>query len=204
MEEKQRQAILKRFAKAGVKFLCCDGVVISAQTEIEPDAVIKPGTVIEENSYICPGAKLGPNTHIIGCRVGVMSDVAFSRCEHSTVGEGDIIGPYALVCAGCTLGANVRVGSFCKVRNCVLSDNAVLGDAVILTDTDVGGGAVVGSGVTVTFAADGPKGRVQIGAGARIGAGCIIVAPCNIGANIRVEPGRVITGNVAGGAVPTE
>jgi bifunctional UDP-N-acetylglucosamine pyrophosphorylase/glucosamine-1-phosphate N-acetyltransferase len=87
----------------------------------------------------------------------------------------------------------VHIGNFVEVKNSILGPGAKANHLTYLGDATVGEKVNVGAG-TVTCNYDGVnKFRTEIGAGAFIGSGTMLVAPVKVGANATIGAGSTIT-----------
>lgn len=141
------------------------------------------------NARIDAGAVVHPFTHIDGEAAGVQ------------VGEGALVGPFARLRPGATLGRGVHIGNFVEVKNSQLADGAKANHLAYLGDATVGERVNYGAG-SITANYDGAnKHRTVIGADAHIGSNCVLVAPVTIGAGATVGGGSTISKNVPPGAL---
>jgi bifunctional UDP-N-acetylglucosamine pyrophosphorylase/glucosamine-1-phosphate N-acetyltransferase len=117
------------------------------------------------------------------------------------VGAGAIVGPFARLRPGSTLGAGAHVGNFVELKAAQLGAGAKANHLTYLGDVTVGAGANIGAG-TITCNYDGvAKHRSEIGAGAFIGSDTALVAPVRVGAGAVTGAGSVITEDVPDGAL---
>lgn len=151
-----------------------EGVRIGAHCVIK-DAVIRAGAVIH------------PFTHIDGEAAGAV------------VGEGALIGPFARLRPGATLGREVHIGNFVEVKNSTLADGAKANHLAYLGDATVGERVNYGAG-SITANYDGAnKHRTVIEADVHVGSNCVLVAPVTIGAGSTIGGGSTISKNVPPG-----
>jgi len=141
------------------------------------------------NAVIEAGAVIHPFTHIDGEALGVQ------------VGEGALVGPFARLRPGASLGAEVHIGNFVEVKNSTLARGAKANHLAYLGDCTVGERVNYGAG-SITANYDGAnKHRTVIEADVHIGSNCVLVAPVRIGAGATVGGGSTITKDVPAGAL---
>ncbi len=122
-----------------------------------------------------------------------------------TVGPASLIGPFARLRPGATLGAEVHIGNFVEVKNSTLAAGAKANHLAYLGDATVGERVNYGAG-SITANYDGAnKHRTVIEADVHVGSNCVLVAPVTIGAGGTVGGGSTITkrhtaGRAVGGA----
>jgi bifunctional UDP-N-acetylglucosamine pyrophosphorylase / glucosamine-1-phosphate N-acetyltransferase len=141
------------------------------------------------NAVIEAGAVIHPFTHIEGEKAGV------------SVGPGALIGPFARLRPGATLGREVHIGNFVEVKNSSLADGAKANHLAYLGDATVGERVNYGAG-SITANYDGAnKHRTVIGPDVHVGSNCVLVAPVTIGAGGTVGGGSTITRDTPPGAL---
>ncbi|MCG0997918.1 bifunctional UDP-N-acetylglucosamine diphosphorylase/glucosamine-1-phosphate N-acetyltransferase GlmU [Acetobacter persici] len=154
-------------------FFCAD-TVLALDVLVEPHVVFGPGVTVES------GAEIRSFSHLEGC----------------TVQEDAIIGPYARLRAGTSIGTGARVGNFVEVKNTTLGDGAKANHLTYLGDASIGARSNIGAG-TITCNYDGVfKHKTTIGDRVFVGSNAILVAPVSIGTNALVAAGSVITKDV--------
>ena len=141
------------------------------------------------NASIAAGAVIHPFTHIDGEKLGVR------------VGEGSLIGPFARLRPGASLGVEVHIGNFVEVKNSTLANGAKANHLAYLGDATVGERVNYGAG-SITANYDGAnKHRTVIEDDVHIGSNCVLVAPVTIGAGGTVGGGSTISKNTPPGAL---
>ena len=138
--------------------------------------------------------RIGPNVVIRDSEIGD-DTVVFPNCviDRASIGSSCNIGPFARFRPSSTLAKGVHVGNFVEVKNSILGAGAKANHLTYLGDATVGEKVNVGAG-TITCNYDGAnKFRTEIGAGAFIGSGAMLVAPVKIGAGATIGAGSTIT-----------
>ncbi|PXW99179.1 UDP-N-acetylglucosamine pyrophosphorylase /glucosamine-1-phosphate N-acetyltransferase [Sphaerotilus hippei] len=153
--------------------------VFEGTVALGDDVSIGANCVIR-NASIAAGAVIHPFTHIDGEALGV------------TVGEGSLIGPFARLRPGATLGAGVHIGNFVEVKNSTLADGAKANHLAYLGDATVGERVNYGAG-SITANYDGAnKHRTVIGADVHVGSNCVLIAPITIGEGATIGGGSTL------------
>ena len=144
---------------------------IDADVELEPDVTIHPFTAIRGPVRIESGAEIGP--------------FSFVR-PRTTVGRDAKIGVFVEVKA-------TSVGARTKIPHL-----SYIGDAEIGEDTNVAAG-----NITANFKHEPglPKARTTIGSNVRTGVHTVFNAPVEVGDDVWIAPGSVITDDVPAGAL---
>ncbi len=144
-------------------------------------------TVIDpENTHIDENVEIGKDTVIFPHTV-IEGDVR--------IGANCKIGPFARIRPGSTISGSVEIGNFVEICRTTIGEasrvkhHTYLGDAVIGREVNIGAG-------TITANYDGKqKHRTVIKDEASIGVGVILIAPVEIGKGARVGAGSVVTRN---------
>lgn len=199
-----RDRINERHMANGVTLVDPSATYIDVDVRIGPDTVIRPHTFLEGETAIGAGCAIGPSTRIVDSRVGDRSEIQFA------------------VVLGATLGRDVRVGPFVRMRpGVVMDDGSMAGAFVDLKASRIGAGskvphlsyvgdAVIGKDVnigaaTVTVNYDGRrKHATAIEDGASVGSATMLVAPVTVGKGAVTGAGSVITKDVPAGALAVE
>jgi bifunctional UDP-N-acetylglucosamine pyrophosphorylase/glucosamine-1-phosphate N-acetyltransferase len=149
--------------------------------------------------------KVGAGCVLIDCEIGDDSELRInSLVEGSVAGKGCVIGPFARLRPGTRLADGVHVGNFVEVKNSTLGTGSKANHLSYLGDTTVGRQVNVGAG-TVTCNYDGAsKHRTEIGDGAFIGSGSMLVAPVSVGAEATIGAGSTITKPAPAGKLTVE
>ena len=173
---------------------CAQDVSIDVNCVFEGNVELGEGVVVGANcvianAVIAAGAVIHPFTHIDGEKAGVQ------------VGAGALIGPFARLRPGATLGAQVHIGNFVEVKNSTLADGAKANHLAYLGDATVGARVNYGAG-SITANYDGAnKHRTVIEDDVHIGSNCVLVAPLTIGAGGTVGGGSTLTKSTEPGAL---
>ena len=144
---------------------------IEVEVEIEPDAVVHPSTVIRRGVRIEGGAEIGPFAYIRPVSVS---------------------------------GERAKVGTFVEVKNTAVGTGAKIPHLSYVGDAEVGEGTNVGAGnITANFPHEqgAPKGRTRIGRNVRTGVDTVFDAPVEIGDDVWIAAGSVITDDVPPGSL---
>jgi len=200
-EAEMRRRINERWMQAGVTLVHPDVTYIEADVEIGADTVIWPHTLLQGRTRIGQGCILGPGAVIRDSTLGDRCRVELSVVEGAIMEEGSEIGPFGHLRQGAHLGPGVHLGNFGEVKNSYLGPGVKMGHFSYLGDATVGAGANIGAG-TITCNFDGQrKHRTVIGERAFIGSDTMLVAPVEIGAGAKTGAGSVVTHDLPAGAV---
>jgi bifunctional UDP-N-acetylglucosamine pyrophosphorylase / glucosamine-1-phosphate N-acetyltransferase len=166
-----RDRINEEHMLAGVTIVDPATTWIEAGVEIEPDVVVQPFTVIRGGVRIEGGAEIGPFAYVRPV---------------SVIGEG------------------AKIGTFVEIKNAALGAGAKIPHLSYIGDAEVGEGTNVAAGnITANFphAPGEPKGRTRIGRNVRTGVDTVFGAPVEIGDDVWIAAGSVITDDVPPGSL---
>ena len=158
------------------------------------DVHVDVNVVFEGTVKLGNRVRIGPNVVIRDSEIG--DDVEIhANCvlDRAIVGARSIVGPFARLRPDALLHEDVHVGNFVEVKKAELLRGAKANHLTYLGDATVGEKVNIGAG-TITCNYDGAnKWRTEIGAGAFIGSGTMLVAPVRIGAGATIGAGSTIT-----------
>jgi bifunctional UDP-N-acetylglucosamine pyrophosphorylase/glucosamine-1-phosphate N-acetyltransferase len=158
------------------------------------DVHIDVNVVLEGTVKLGNRVRIGPNVLIRDAEIGDDTTI-FANCviDRARIGPNCNIGPFARFRPSSELASGVHIGNFVEVKNSILGPGAKANHLTYLGDASVGEKVNVGAG-TITCNYDGVnKFRTEIGAGAFIGSGTMLVAPVKVGANATIGAGSTIT-----------
>lgn len=165
----------------GVTLIDPDSVFFAADTQVASDVLIEP------NVYFGPGVTVASGAHI----------KAFSHIEGASIGAKTVVGPFARVRPGTSLGEEVKIGNFVELKAADVKAGAKISHLSYIGDATVGEEANIGAG-TITCNYDGYlKYRTTIGKGVFVGSNSALVAPVILGEGSMIAAGSVITQDVA-------
>ena len=194
-----RVRLNERHMRAGVTMRDPSTVYVDWTVELAEDVTLDPGVVIKGASSIGSGSVIGPDTTIVDSTIGERVTISRSVVEGSIVDAGASIGPYSHLRTGSHVGPGAEVGNYAEVKNSHLGAGVKSHHMSYLGDADVGAGTNVGAG-TITANFDGTsKRRTTIGKNAFIGVDTMLVAPVEIGDGARTGAGAVVTKDVPAG-----
>ena len=200
-EAEVRRRINQVMMLRGVTLIDPQTTYIEAGVEIGPDTVIWPNTLLQGKTRIGRGCTIGPGSVIRDSSIGDNCRVELSVVEQAVMEEGSDVGPFGHLRKGAHLGPGAHMGNFGELKNTYLGPGAKMGHFSYLGDTTVGAEANIGAG-TITCNYDGQrKHRTVIGKGAVVGSDTMLVAPVEIGDGARTGAGAVVTSDVPPGSL---
>lgn len=201
LEKKARENKLKELMLSGVTIIDPKTTYISPDVKIGIDTKIYPQTYIYGKTIIGEDCEIGPMTRIKNCKIGNNSNILRSECEEAEIKNNISVGPFARLRTGTILEDNVKIGNYVETKKTKVHNGSKAQHLTYLGDTEVGSGVNIGAG-TITCNYDGVnKHKTKISEGTFIGSNSSLVAPVEIGKNVTIAAGSVITKNVPDNAL---
>ncbi len=195
-ESALRERIRLRAMKRGVTLVDPATVWIDDTVTFGRDVTILPNCHIYGESAIGDDCTIGPNTSLQDTRLAARVAVVESVLEGAQVGENVRIGPFAHLRPGTVIAHDVEIGNYAELKNTQVDSGAKIHHVGYLGDTVVGSDVNVGAG-TITCNYDGVEKHVtEIGDGAFVGSGTLLVAPVVVGSKAMTGAGSVVTRDV--------
>ena len=195
-----RDRIRNRLMQDGVTLMDPPTIYVDAGVAVGADTVLLPGTHLSGATAIGGGCRVGPNAILRDMTVGEGCVIGGSTLEGSTIGDRVTVGPYCHVRPGSTLERDVHLGNYAEVKASRIGERTAVGHFSYIGDSDVGADVNVGAG-SITANYDGvDKHRTVIGDGVHLGSDTVMVAPVTLGAGARTGAGAVVVNDVAAGA----
>ena len=194
-----RERINGRHLLAGVTMLDPSTAYIDATVELAADVVLEPNVIVRGRSRVGAGTRIGSGSQLVDVTVGRDCTIWASVLESSEVEDAVTIGPFAHLRPGSSIGTGARIGNYAEVKNSRLEAGVQQHHVSYLGDAHVGARANIGAG-TITANYDGTtKQRTTIGEEAFVGVDTMLIAPVEIGAGARTGAGAVVTRDVPPG-----
>lgn len=186
--------------QAGVTLRDPFRIDVRGELQVGRDVEIDVGCIFEGRVVLGDNVKVGAYCVIREATIGAGTVVApFSHMDQADIAADCLIGPYARLRPGTTLGRNTHIGNFVELKNTQVATDSKINHLSYLGDTAVGSHVNIGAG-TITCNYDGVnKFRTVIGDYAFIGSDSQLVAPVSIGAGATIGAGSTITKDAPAG-----
>ena len=204
-EAAHRLARAAELMRAGVTVVDPARLDVRGEVHCGRDVLLDVNVILQGKVRLGDRVKVGAGCVLVDCEIGDDSELRVnSLVEGSTAGKGCVIGPFARLRPGTRLADGVHVGNFVEVKNSTLGAGSKANHLSYLGDSTVGSKVNVGAG-TVTCNYDGVnKHRTEIGDGAFIGSGSMLIAPVSVGAEATIGAGSTITKPAPAGKLTVE
>lgn len=194
-----RVRINEAHMRAGVTMRDPSTVYLDWQVQLAPDVVLEPNVILTGATSIGSGTTIGPGSVIVDTTIGQDCRVWASVVEQSVIEDRVTIGPYSHLRPGTEVGTGAEVGNFAELKNTRLGAGVKQHHMSYLGDAELGERTNVGAG-TITANWDGRvKNRTTVGREAFLGVDTMLVAPVEIGDGARTGAGAVVTHSVPAG-----
>lgn len=196
VESTLRARIRTRAMRGGVTLVDPATVWIDDTVTFGRDVTVLPNCHFYGESVVGDNCTIGPNTRLQDTRLAANVTVMESVLDGADVGENVRIGPFAHLRPGTVIANDVEIGNYAELKNSRVNPGAKIHHVGYLGDTVVGSDVNIGAG-TITCNYDGAeKHETEIGEGAFIGSGTLLVAPVRIGSQAMTGAGSVVTRDV--------
>ncbi|HTN72536.1 MAG TPA: bifunctional UDP-N-acetylglucosamine diphosphorylase/glucosamine-1-phosphate N-acetyltransferase GlmU [Methylomirabilota bacterium] len=202
MEKTLQERINRQWMDAGVTLkdpqttYIEEAVTIGRDTVIGPNSHLRGRTIVGERCQIDGSAYLTDAE--IGDGVHLRFSVVLTGCR---VDGGAIIGPFAHLRPGTSLGANVHIGNFVETKEAVIGEGTKANHLTYLGDVTIGRESNIGAG-TITCNYDGfKKYQTKIGDRVQVGSDSTLVAPISLGDDVYVATATTIRHDIPSGAL---
>ena len=205
LEAEYRRQRAQQLLRAGVTLVDPARIDIRGEVQVGRDVTLDVNVVLEGPIRLDDGVRIGPNCVLNDVRVGAGTHIK-PNCviERADIGRRCEIGPFARVRPETTLADEVHLGNFVEIKKSDLGTGSKVNHLSYVGDTGIGARVNVGAG-TITCNYDGAnKWRTEIGDGAFIGSGTMLVAPVKVGAGATIGAGSTITRDAPEGKLTLE
>ncbi|MEO8437391.1 MAG: bifunctional UDP-N-acetylglucosamine diphosphorylase/glucosamine-1-phosphate N-acetyltransferase GlmU [Chloroflexota bacterium] len=174
-------------------------VYLDWTVDLGADVTLEPNVILRGATSVGAGSVIGAGSQLIDATVGANTTVWASIVESSTIEDGATVGPFSHLRPGTVIGRGAQVGNFAELKNTHLGADSKQHHMSYLGDAEIGEGVNIGAGA-ITANYDGThKNATTIGDGAFIGVDTMLIAPIQVGEGARTGAGAVVTRDVPAG-----
>jgi bifunctional UDP-N-acetylglucosamine pyrophosphorylase/glucosamine-1-phosphate N-acetyltransferase len=200
-EAELRARINHQWMRAGVTMVDPARTYVDSGVELAAEVRLLPNTILQGHTVIHAGSVVGPDVQLVDTVVGrdcvVRQTVAFD----TELGERVTCGPYVSLRPGTRVADDAHLGTFVEVKNSEIGTAAKVPHLSYVGDAEIGEGTNIGAG-NITANYDGRrKHRTRIGRDVKSGSNTVFVAPVEVGDGARTGAGAVVNRDVPAGAM---
>jgi len=200
LERIHQRNIADSLMENGVTLIDPSRIDVRGELRCGPDVEIDVGCVFEGEVELGNDVRIGAHCVLKDVKIAAGTRLApFCHVESAEIGANCVIGPYARIRPGSTLGDEVHIGNFVEIKNSAIAAQSKANHLTYVGDADVGSNVNIGAGV-ITVNYDGVnKFRTTIGDNAFIGSDTQLIAPVTVGTGATIAAGTTLTANAPDG-----
>jgi bifunctional UDP-N-acetylglucosamine pyrophosphorylase/glucosamine-1-phosphate N-acetyltransferase len=193
-EAEYRRRRARQLMALGVTLVDPARIDLRGAIAVGRDVLLEANVVLEGPVELADGVRIGPNCVLKNVTVGART-VLYANCvlHDAQIGSDCQIGPFTRMRPKVRVANGVHLGNFVEIKNSEIGPGSKVNHLSYVGDSQVGSSVNIGAG-TITCNYDGAnKWRTEIGSGAFIGSGAMLVAPVKIGNGATIGAGSTIT-----------
>jgi bifunctional UDP-N-acetylglucosamine pyrophosphorylase / glucosamine-1-phosphate N-acetyltransferase len=193
-EAEYRRRRARQLMGLGVTLIDPARIDLRGLIDVGRDVLLDVNVVLEGPVTLGDGVRVGPNCVLKNVSIGART-VLFANCvlQDAQIGSDCQIGPFTRMRPKVRIANGVHLGNFVEIKNSDIGAGSKVNHLSYVGDSQVGSSVNVGAG-SITCNYDGAnKWRTEIGDGAFIGSGAMLVAPVKIGDGATIGAGSTIT-----------
>lgn len=196
-----RDRINLEWMRSGVTLLDPATAWIDVTVSLARDVVVEPNTQLRGDTRLDEGAVVGPDTTLTDVHVGAGASVVRTHGSSARIGAGALVGPFAYLRPGTSLGDRGKIGTFVETKNAEIGNGSKVPHLSYVGDATIGEYTNIGA-ATVFVNYDGVhKHHTTIGSHARTGSDNMFVAPVEVGDGAYTGAGTIVRHPVPPGAL---
>ena len=202
MEKTLQERINRKWMDGGVTLKDPQTTYIDEGVAIGKDTVIGPNTQLLGATVVGERCRIDGSAYLTDVKIGDEVHVKFAVVAASSrIESGAIIGPFAHLRPGNSLGRNVHIGNFVEAKAATIGEGTKANHLTYLGDCTIGRDSNIGAG-TITCNYDGfAKYRTTIGDRVQVGSDTTLVAPISLGDDVYVATATTVRNDVPTGAL---
>ena len=111
------EAVLRRrtadkWLRAGVTMLDPDRISVDTTVRLGTDVTLFPGTLLQGETVVGDHSEIGPDTRLVDCVVGEYARLEQVVGRDAEIGDGAVVGPFAVLEPGSQIPSGARTGPF--------------------------------------------------------------------------------------------
>ncbi len=202
LEQVYRDMKSKELLDMGITIADASRVDLRGSIVAGKDCYIDVNVILEGSIYLGEGVKILSNCYLKDVSIENNTTIeSFSHIVSTKIASNCSVGPYARLREGTILNEGAKIGNFVETKKTTIGRASKANHLTYLGDAEVGEESNIGAG-TITCNYDGTnKHKTIIGSRSFIGTNSSLVAPLNVGSNVYIGAGSVITKDVEDNAL---
>lgn len=202
MEKTLQERINRKWMDNGVTLKDPNTTYVEEDVVIGKDTVIGPNTHLLGNTVIGERCRIDGSAYLTDVQVGDNVHLRFSVVATSSrVAAGAIVGPFAHLRPGSSLGPNVHIGNFVETKEATIGEGTKASHLTYLGDVTIGRDTNIGAGTIVCNYDGFHKYRTKIGDRVQVGSDSTLVAPISLGDDVYVATATTLRHDIPAGAL---
>ncbi len=191
-----QRRINRAHMEAGVTMLSPDLAWIGPEVALERDVTLLQNVTLMGATSVGEDSIIGPDARLFDTVVGKGCTVDETIAYEARIDDGATTGPRAYLRPGAHLCEGAKAGTHVEIKKSTVGVGSKVPHLSYIGDATIGAGVNIGAG-SITCNYDGArKHATHIGDGTFVGSDTMMVAPVNIGEDVVVGAGSVITTDI--------
>ncbi len=202
VEQIKRSEFIKYWMARGIRFELAQSIHIDINVTIGAGSFIGTGVHLLGNTSIGEECFVGAFTIIEDTTIADNTTIhSHSVVQHSTIGSNVHVGPFARLRQNVTVANDVQIGNFVEVKTATVGEASKIKHLSYIGDATIGSKVNIGAG-TVTCNYDGvKKSETVVEDGAFVGSNNTLIAPITVGKDAYTAAGSVVNNDVPADAL---
>jgi bifunctional UDP-N-acetylglucosamine pyrophosphorylase/glucosamine-1-phosphate N-acetyltransferase len=147
------------------------------------------------------GSSIGNGSQLTDVTLGTDNHVRpYTILVGLVAGDRNLLGPFAFLRDGCIIVDDCILGAHVEATRSQFASGVKISHRAFIGDAEIGNGTIIGAGVVFCNYDGEMRQSTQVGEGATLGSGTLVVPPLTIGDGAMIAAGSTITRDVDAGA----
>ena len=144
------------------------------------------------------GTSVGVGTVLKNVEFGKNNNIReYSIVKNAIFEKENVIGPFCFIRDNTLVGSKCILGNNVEITRSIISNNVKISHQAFLGDVSISDDVIIGAGVVFCNFDGRQNQKSYVNKGSFIGSGTMIISPINIGSNVKIAAGSVVTKNIA-------
>lgn len=190
-----------KWMKEGVTMVSPVQTWIGPDVELSEDVELLPNVALLGKTTVGTDCVIGPDSRLTDTQVGERCIIDETVAVEAIIEDDATCGPRAYLRPGAHLMKGSKAGTHVEIKKSVIDEGAKVPHLSYIGDAHIGKDVNLGAG-TITCNYDGQnKHHTEVGDNTFVGSDTMLVAPVNIGSDVVIGAGSVITKDIPDGSL---